>query len=140
MALTVDLQPAVTDFIAFAVEQGYPSTLLWTAPRDLMVWRGRYFVRRRDFEESERQANAVFDHGLAQDLGVAVEAYCKTDRFTVCRVSVPDDGLDAKYRMIPESGVKMSVAVDPPAVVLVRNPLVWWLLLGFCSWSVAVLD
>jgi hypothetical protein len=45
---------------------------------------------------------------MARNVGLAFEAKCKTDRWTICRVYVPVNDLDAQYRMIPQTGLKLT--------------------------------
>jgi hypothetical protein len=60
-----------------------------------------------------------------------IEGRCKTDRFTICRVYVAEDDIDAQYRMMPQSGLKLSLSQNDFPTVLVRSRLIfaalrWW--------------
>jgi len=138
--VTTDFYSAGADFVAFAVAQGYPPVLLWTTLHEVLVWRRRFYVRWGDSPAHERKAKEAFEAGIEKGLGVELEAKCKTDHVTICRVLVPADEIDAQYRMIPKAGVKMSVPVHSPSAVLVRSTVVWWLLKLVGSRSLAALD
>ena len=43
----------------------------------------------------------MFDAGIAKGCGVAFDGFGKTGHFTICRVLVPEDDLNAEYRMRP---------------------------------------
>ena len=82
-------------------------------------------------ETRRLQANARFDVGIKEAVGISLEGKCKANGWTICRVYVPENVTEAQYRMIPKTGVMMSVAVDPLAAVLVRSRLLfgllkWW--------------
>jgi hypothetical protein len=130
-----DFDDVVADFTRSAVGQGYPSTLIWSSPEFLMFWRRRFFVFKRDPEESRLRAKTIYDTAVARRVGVEIEGKCKTPTASICRVYMATDDLDAQYRMIPETGVKMTVAVDPLPVVLVRSRILWWILKRFCMLS-----
>ena len=123
-----DFDPTVAEFVQFAVEQGYPKSVLWTSPDLVLIWRRRFFVLSLDPEEHRVQAKTSFDFAVARTVGVAIEALCKTENMSVCRVYGPTDEADAQIRMISATCIKMSVAVDPLPTVLVGNRLLWWIL------------
>ena len=131
-AATRDFGSTIADFTRFAVEHGYPPQLLWTSSEFVLFWRRRLFVLAVDPEVQHNQAKASFDVATARNVGVAIEGKCKTQTATIARVYEPIDATDAQDRMIPATGVKMTVVVDPPPVVLVRNRA-WWRILKFLS-------
>jgi hypothetical protein len=130
-----DFDSAVADFTRFAAGQGYPSTLLWSSPDFWVFWWGRLFVLVLDPEGSRRNAKAIYETAVARNIGVHIEGKCKTQTATICRVYVPNDDLDAQYRMIPKTGVKTTVVVEPLPVVLIRHQILWGILksLGMAS-------
>jgi hypothetical protein len=100
----------------------------------LAKWDGRwtYFVWKGDPTERQDHARVEYDSAIARNVGIAFEGKCKTDRWTICRVYVPVDDVDAQYRMIPQTGVKVTVAVDPPPSVLVETKI-WWSILKWIT-------
>jgi hypothetical protein len=128
---TLTFENAESDFQRFAAKQGYPESLLWTRSDELVFWRGRFFVRSGDHRSRRERARALFERGATEKLGIALEAKCKTEQLTICRVFVPADDLDAQYRMIPAKGIKLTVAVNQFPTVLVESGLLfltlrWW--------------
>ena len=124
-------EDAANDFARFAEDQGFPPRLLWIASDDLVFWRGRYFVFNGDTDTRRLEAKARFDEGIARGVGIELEGKCKANGWTICRVYVPEDNIDAQCRMIPQQGVKMKVAVDSKPTVLVWSRpifqlLKWW--------------
>jgi hypothetical protein len=128
---TTTFEDAANDFARFAESQGFPVRLLWITSEDIVFWRGRYFVLIGDADTRRLQARAQFDMGIARGVGISLEGKCKANAWTICRVFVPHDDQDAQYRMIPKTGVKMSVAVNPKPAVLVKSSVLfgllkWW--------------
>ena len=111
MISTPTFEAAEADFQRFAMNEGYPAMLLWTIPDELVFWRRRFLVCSGNSEGRRERAKAMFDQAAAKRIGIAIEGRCKTDRFTICRDYVPGDETDAQSRMIPQTGVKMSVAL-----------------------------
>jgi len=122
---------ATAEFKRFAVGQGYPPAVLWSSPASVLFWRRRVFVLVRDQEQRDLEAHVEFDAAVARNMGFVINGLCKTPAATVCCIDKAKDETDAEYKMIPASGVKMSVAVNPPPVVLVRNGVLWWMLKVF---------
>jgi hypothetical protein len=123
---------AAADFARFAVKQDYPPNLLWVKSTDAVFakWNGKwtYFVWKGDPTERQDRAKVEYDTAISRKVAIAFEGKCKTDRWTICRVYVPVDDTDTQYRMIPQTGVKVTVAVEPLPAVLVDSKLVWWIL------------
>jgi hypothetical protein len=122
---------AEADFQRFAVTHGYPATLLWTVPDELVSWRGRFIVLDGDAGVRRERARKTFERGAAKNVGIVIEGKCNTDRFTICGVYIADDQTDAENRMIPESGIKLSLSQNEFSTVLVNSRLLfaalrWW--------------
>jgi hypothetical protein len=125
-------EDSAADFARFAVKQDYPPNLLWVKPTDVVLakWNRRwtYFVWKGDPTKRQDRAKLEYDAAIAGNVGIAFEGKCKTDRWTICRIYVPVDDVDAQRRMIPQTGVKKVVAVEPLATVLMESKI-WWSIL-----------
>lgn len=119
---------AVADFRRFLIQQDYPPNLLWLTPNDVVFWGLRYFFWKGDPSERESRAKTSFSNAMAANVGIALQAQCKTDRWAICRLYVPEDELDAERRMIPKTGVKVAATIDPKPAMVVDNRIQWWLL------------
>lgn len=119
---------ALDGFVRFIVRQGYPSRLLWVGPGDVVFWRRRCFVWAGDQAHRFVTEEQHFMEALRRSCGVELYAQGQAAGRTVCHLIVPRDEEDAQRRLIPATGVKMSAAIDPPSVFLVRSR-VWWALM-----------
>lgn len=119
---------AVADFRRFLIQQDYPPNLLWLTPNDVVFWGLRYFFWKGDPSERESRAKTSFSNAMAANVGIALQAQCKTDRWAICRLYVPEDELDAERRMIPKTGVKVAATIDPKPAMVVDKRIQWWLL------------
>ena len=106
-------ETAVTNFRTFLLQQDYPANLLWLTPDDIVFWGLRYFFWKGDPSERSSRAKSEYDSAMAHNIGIALQARCKTERWAICSVYVPKDEVDAEYRMIPKAGVKLTATVDP---------------------------
>src|SRR5205809_337004 len=125
-------EDSAANFARFAVKQDYPPNLLWVKPADVVhaFWNKRwtYFIWKGDPTERQDRAKVEYDTAIAQNVGIAFEGRCKTERWTVCRLYVPYDDEDAQHRMIPQTGVKLTVTVEPLPTVLVESKIRWSIL------------
>lgn len=121
-------ETAVTNFRRFLVQQDYPPNLLWLTPDDIVFWGMRYFFWKGEPSARSSQAKSYYESGMARNNGIELQAHCKTERWTICRVYVPEDQLDAECRMIPKIGVKTAAAVDPKPAVEIGNMIQWRIL------------
>jgi hypothetical protein len=64
------------DFQRFAAMQGYPATLLWTVPGELVFWRGRFLVLDGDAGSRRERAKATYETGGAANVGIMIEGRC----------------------------------------------------------------
>jgi hypothetical protein len=122
---------AESDFQRFAVNCGSPAKLLWTTPDELVFWRRRYWVLAGNEDGRRDRARKTFECGVARNVSIMIEGKCKTDLLTICRVYVAEDQTDAEYRVMPKTGVKMSVAPRQVSTVLVKSKILflalkWW--------------
>jgi hypothetical protein len=122
-------------FSRFAVSQGCQPNLLWVKSEDVVFgrWLGRWvhFVWKGDPGDRLRMAQIGFESAMARKIGVAFEAKCRTDRWTICRVYVPADDRDAQQRLIPQAGVKQNIALEPLPAILVESKALWL----FLKWT-----
>jgi len=64
---------AESDFKRFAAAQGYPATLLWTVPDELVFWRGRFMVLDGDAVVRRERAKTVYEIGVARNVGMEID-------------------------------------------------------------------
>lgn len=112
----------------FAMDQGLPSGQMWIDWGDLILNGGRFYVYRSNRQDRSLSAAARYRSAAEKDVGIELEAICTVDHATCCFVYVPFDRDEAMRLMIPDRGVKLSVAQTPPKAKLVTNPVAWWLL------------
>ncbi|HWC95590.1 MAG TPA: hypothetical protein VG456_02540 [Candidatus Sulfopaludibacter sp.] len=125
---TKNFDAAVSDFKRFIIQQDYPPNLLWLQPDDILFWGLRYYFRKGDPSERANTAKTEYERALDRNVGLALQAEFKTERWAICRVYVPPDELEAERRMIPKTGVKIAATVDPKPAVEVHSRLRWRIL------------
>lgn len=129
---TKTFEDAAADFARFAMSQGFPPNLLWVKADDVLLgrWNGRwiYFIWKGGPAKRQELAKTEYESAIRRNIGLAFEGKCKTDRWTICHVYVPVNDLDAQYRMIPQTGLKLNVAVDPLPAILLESRTLWRIL------------
>lgn len=123
-----DFETAVTNFARFLVQQGFPPNVLWLTPDDIVFWQLRYHFWKGDPGQRRERAKVEYEHGVARNFGIALQAECKTERWSICRVYLPTEEIDAGCRMIPRTFVKMSAVTDPKPAKEIENRIQWRIL------------
>ena len=118
------LEEAEDRFSAFLASQSYPKTVCWLRQGDVLVDKKRHFWIRVDLGQGAKAAAQRYSQGLERKLGVELRVICATEAQTFATVFVPQDDLDAQYRLIAR-GLKLSCPVERYPTSTIRNPLKW---------------
>ena len=120
-------ETAVNQLKGFLRSQGWTSDILWRRPEDVLRLRdGRILVRRRTVRSAAAWARRYFESGRRQQLGIAIEATCEVEGTACATVLWTADPVEATYRLIPERGLKLSVAT-PARQGSSVTALTWWI-------------
>lgn len=119
---------AEREFAAFLRAQRYPPNLLWLPERDVLYWGRQFYFRTGDSADHARHASAEYHGAMSRHVGVKFHAVFKTERWSICRLIIPEDELDAERRVIPQSGIAYSATVDPKPATAVEGRLQWRIL------------
>jgi len=127
MEETPPFDSAVQQLQHFLAEQGWPTRLVWRTEPDIVHLPGRdVVVRRRDEREAASAARVHYNEGFRQGVGIALQVPCEVEGAACTTVYWTTDVVEAEYRMLPDDGLKLSVATDHPTGRYV-GPLGWWL-------------
>ena len=121
------LSAAEEKFRTFLATQNYPKTICWVMPGDVVVDTNRHYWVRKRGAQGARYAALRYSVGLERNFGVKLQAICATESETFASVFVPEDDLDAQYRLMGRR-LKLSCPVERNAMSTVTNPLKWRLL------------
>ena len=118
---------AVQRLTRFLGDQGWPMDLAWRFETDIVPDSpGEVVVRRRSKVDSLLASRAHYEAGRRLGVGVALEVACDLEGVACATVYWTTDVKEAEYRMMPEHGLKLSVASPHRrgrSVGIVR----WWL-------------
>lgn len=80
----------------------------------------------RENEEQKQSEIAALQYrfGVQRNPGILLEAVCATETETFARVFIPEDDIDAQYRLIGR-GLKLSCPVERYRMSAVTNPVHW---------------
>ena len=127
MEETPPFDSAIERLQRFLSEQGWPTRIVWRLESDVVrVPHADIVVRRRTSPDATRIARAHYEAGRSQGVGVALEVSCEVDGAACTSIFWTADPTEAEYRMMPERGLKLSVATPhrPGRSVSVLR---WWL-------------
>jgi hypothetical protein len=120
------LEDAEKKFGAFLASQGYPKTIRWLSPRELLIDTKRHYWIRPRSTTSHRAAQR-YAEGLKRNLGIELRAICATDTETFAHVFVPRDDLDRQYHLMGRV-LKLSCPVERRPASTTGNLLNWFAL------------
>src|SRR5262249_29478382 len=126
--MSTDFESIIADFVRFVEKEGYPPRLFAVRCDQILIFRKRTYVLAVNQREALQRAKSIYEAAAQRGCGVAIEGIGRTATATAFHVLVPTDADDAERRLIPTTGVKMSVAVGAFPVVEVRNSILWWIL------------
>ncbi len=117
---------AAEKFRQFLASQGYIDEPLWLFRGDLIEFAGRLWLRWPVPSSNVLDAEAEYERGCRQGLGVGLHIWCLAGTQPCCIVNVPADAMDASYQMM--AGLKLSMPCKPPRAKRVRQRWLWRLL------------
>jgi hypothetical protein len=118
-------EESVARFQQFLKEVGYPTTVLWVKPDDVILTDRRLiYVKQSVSKKNESDAQQAYGLGINRKLGVLFCALCSTDEITYAYVWVPTDELDAQRALMPRD-LKLSAATGADRIrgMVVRSRL-----------------
>ncbi|HLJ90698.1 MAG TPA: hypothetical protein VKZ53_28085 [Candidatus Angelobacter sp.] len=102
---------ALARFEEFLANQGYPSSVIWVTPDDVLLSGSQeIFVKTPVSPQNEVSVRKIFDEGMRQELGVLFTTLCETGRISYAFAWTPKDDLDAQYALMPKD-LKLSVGI-----------------------------
>ena len=120
-----DFESAAARFREFLAAQGWPATVAWVLPGDVIIRRGKLFVRSESVQGAEGVARHVYVEGARRQLGVCLEAICSSSDRSFARVARPVSE-DAASRLLFPDGLKLSIPASKSAVKVVSGWWRWW--------------
>jgi hypothetical protein len=118
------LEAALERFSAFLASQGYPKTVCWLRPVDVLVDEERHGWLKQHKAHAAKDAARRYSQGLDRNLGIELRAICATETQTFAIIFVPQGEVDAEYRLMG-LGLKLSCPVERYATAIIKNPLRW---------------
>lgn len=107
-----DFDEAVRTLQVFLAGQGWPTTIIWTRPGDIVRRSAEFIgIHRRDID-GQSEARSTYEQGRRAGLGVSLEAVCTLGGAAVVTVAYPSDDREAELLMYPsDGGLKMCAAI-----------------------------
>jgi hypothetical protein len=121
---------AVSQLRAFLEGQGWPTEVVWRSRDDIArATNGDIYVRRRAKGRALELARKHYERGRRQGVGVALEVRCQIEGAACASVFWTADPVVAESFMMPDRGLKLSVATTRRGARVV-GALMFWLALS----------
>ena len=112
-------------FRRFLSDNGHPPKLRWVFSEDLLFDGRAVLIHIPVPEENHTLARACYELGVTRNLGINLHGLCLLDDSVCCYVQLPEDDLDAQYKLLDPRFVRFSVVVDPKEAVPCRSAIIW---------------
>ena len=112
-------------FKEFLKNNGVNSDLKWVFSEDVII-EGRDITIRVPLPEDNRErAEQCFNLGKKRNFGLAFLAFCTLGNRPCCYIQLPENELDAQYKLMSERFVKFSCRIGMPEAKAIRNSAIW---------------
>jgi hypothetical protein len=112
-------------FKSFLEDNGYRPDVNWVFAED-MLFVSRGYAIHTPLPEDNRELNlAIFDLAKRRGFGVELHAFLLLNGTPCAYMILPDDELDAQYRLMDKDFVKYSVRLNLPEAQNIENTMVW---------------
>jgi hypothetical protein len=139
MEQTPNFDEAVQRLKRFLADQGWPTDLAWRFERDIVPGsRCGVVVRRRSEARAALAVRAHYETGCRSGVGIAMEVACDLEGVACTTVYWTTNATEAAYRMMPERGLKLSVATPHRHGHSVGILRWWWAKRKARSWTALV--
>jgi hypothetical protein len=103
---------AVDGFRNFIVGQGWPESIIWRRPEEVLPYPGsKVFVLARAESEADQWARRFYDEGARAGVGICLSAACVVRSQSCSTIFWTLDQRLVSEMMLPVSGLKFSCAV-----------------------------
>src|ERR1051326_3088633 len=105
-------EDALAGFQRFLKATGYPETIVWVRPADVLLTApGILYIRQPAASESIRLVQRAFEDGTRYPRGVLLSCLCDFNTASCCYIWVPRDDQEAMEHLM-SGGVKYSVPAE----------------------------
>jgi hypothetical protein len=120
-----DFTEAKTCFQNFLSENNHSTDLVWLFSEDVIWRKNQFLINLKSILENEVFAEKIYKKGQERDFGVAIFAFCEFDEKIGCSIILPEDDLDAQYRLMSNESLKYSFRTEMAKAKLIENALIW---------------
>ena len=113
-------------FRSFLESHGLNSDIRWVFHEDVAMRHGTFLIRSPIPESNQAYARKLFYIGLHRALGYKLSCLATLNHAPACYILVPEDTMDAEYKMLGESSVQFSYPDPLKAAESVQHGLSWY--------------
>lgn len=105
--------------------RGLSSDLLWIFREDVLFLDGRIYLRTPIDADNHKRAKAFYELAQARNFGVGLHGFCLLEDRICCYQTLPEDDIDAQYKLMSNVGVKYSYSMDLSDAVKISSGIIW---------------
>ena len=117
-------------FSEFLASSGWPATIVWVAPDDVVLGKRRMiYIKPPNAHSTLPYFRNKFENGMVKRLGVLFETLCTAEGRTYCNMWVPANEIENEYGFMPRgpNALKMCIPTENSKFFgkRIRNRI-WW--------------
>ncbi|MGI8668242.1 MAG: hypothetical protein ACR2J3_00145 [Aridibacter sp.] len=119
-------EEAKQNFSEFLIRQETTGNIVWLFHEDV-IWQEKQVLINGRFSvsENEKLAHKLYENGKSRNLGIDLYAFCVWGEDIGCTIRLPEDEVDAGYKLMNNEHLKMSCSINPDKAVIIQNSLSW---------------
>lgn len=115
---------AIKSMQAFVLDHARLSGIFWVFSEDMIYLPNQVVINSASIDNNENIARTFFNLGVERDFGLAINAFCQVDGRAGCTIQLPEDDVDAQYKLMANTGVKYSIR-EPLLAAKLESSFVW---------------
>ena len=120
-------EEAEETFKEFLTDNGHGVNIRWIFAEDMIVSNESFAIREPECEINRLLAKKLYEIGRERNFGIAMHAFAEVDGNPYAYIIVPEDDIDAQYRLMGPDAVKFSVRLPVNKADKVTSGLSWFI-------------
>jgi hypothetical protein len=112
-------------FRKFLEDNEVSSDIKWIFREDVIIEGLSVAIRTALPDDNRDRAQKCFELGKKRDFGIAFHAFCTLEGNPCCYVQLPENDLDAQYKLMDHRYIKFSCRIGMPEAIAVGNNIMW---------------
>lgn len=112
-------------FQSFLEQNNLSTDIVWLFSEDVIWTDNQFLINSKSTAPNEILTERFYERGQEINYGIQMFAFCAFDSKIGCSIVLPEDDIDAEYRMMSEESLKCSFRTKLDEAKLIKSNLIW---------------